>query len=365
MKRLITALGLTGAMALASAATAQTTLVYGSPSSPDGPEATAFKAFAERVTETSGGEIAFDDSYSGSVVSWGTSLTGVRDSLVDGAFLTPAFNPSELPATFAFILLAAAPGELNARTAAVAETALFGCPQCQQEWKKFNITPLLFSGSDPFQLMCKPEVSSLVDMEGKTVRAAGPFAKYVEAVGGTPVSIVPSELFEALQRGQVDCALGGVGWLRQFGLGDVVEHIVDEPLGYDHVRMPLVMNSDSWDGLSDAHKDAFISNLGFMHAEANAANTNFAMQAVEEGVGKGIKIVAMADDMRDAGNRFRDTSYDYVVAGATGMGVDGADQLVATFRTNLDKWNGIMADVGDDRAAYEAALQREIYDRLK
>lgn len=364
MKRILTALGVTGTLACAGMATAETTIVFGSPSSPDGPEALAVQAFADRVGETSEGEIAFESSYSGSVVTWGTSLTGVRDSLVDASFLTPAFNPSEMPATFAFVLLAAAPGDLNARTAAVAETALFECPQCQAEWKRFNLRPLSFSGSDPFQLMCTSEVTSLTDMSGKTVRAAGPFGEYVQAMGGTPVSIVPTELFEALQRGQVDCALGGVSWLNQFGLGDVVDYIVDGALGYDHARMPLVLNADVWDGLSGDEREAFISNLGFLHAEANDANTLSGTDAVNEAVAGGASVIEMDPELVAATDAFRADSYGYVVDTATGMGVADVEALVASFQANLEKWNGIMAEIGDDRSAYEDALQREIYDRL-
>lgn len=359
------ALGLAGALSLSTMASAGTTIVFGSPGGPDAPEGVAVKAFADKVEQATDGDVVFETSFSGSVVTWGTSLTGVRDNLVDATFLTPAFNPSEMSATFVFILLAAAPGDLNARTAAVAETALFDCPQCQAEWKRFNVRPLMFSGSDPFQLMCKPEVNSLSAIKGKTVRAAGPFAEYVKAMGGTPASITPTELFEALQRGQVDCALGGVGWLRQFGLGDVVEYIVDQQLGYDHVRMPLVLNADIWNGLSDANRAAMIDNLAFMHAEANAVNTQFAVEAVEEATGKGVNVTPMDSAMMDATTTFREASYDYVVETATKMGVPEAGPLVASFRANLEKWEGIMNDAGDDRAAYEEALHREIYSRLK
>ena len=365
MKRFALALGLTGALLLGSPAVADTTFVYGSPANPEAPEALALKAFAERVSADSGGKVKFDMSFSGSVVTWGTSLTGVRDSLVDGTFLTPAFNPSELSATFVFILLASTPGDLSARTAAVAETALLNCPQCEAEWRRFKLRPLMFSGSDPFQLMCKPPVNSLESTKGKTVRAAGPFANYVKAMGGTPVAIVPSELFEALQRGQVDCALGGIGWLRQFGLGDVVEHVVDHPLGYDHVRMPLVLNAAVWRGLPKAHRAAFVKNLAFMHAEANAVNTDFANDTIDEAKGKGVKFSAMDGAMKTATSEHREHAFDAAVAAATKMGVKDAEKIVASYKTSLAKWSAIMSEIGDSRSAYEEALHREIYSKLK
>ncbi|MBO6638208.1 MAG: hypothetical protein JJ920_13660 [Roseitalea sp.] len=364
MKNWKLAFGLAATLSIASPASAETTIVFGSPAGPDAPEGLAVKAFAEKVGEATDGEVVFETSFSGSVVTWGTSLTGVRDNLVDATFLTPAFHPSELGATFVFIRLVTAPGELNARTAAAAETALLNCPQCQREWDRFNVRPLVVTGSDPFNMICKPEVTTLGAVEGKAIRAAGPFADYVKDMGGTPVSTVPTEVFEGMQRGQVDCAMGGVGWLRQFGLGDVAEYVLDETIGYDHARLPFSINADIWEGLDDDHRQAMIDNLGFLHAEANALNTSYGLDARQEAEAKGVQFVAMSDDLKAASDAHREAVFDAAAAAATEQGVEGAAELVASYRANLDKWNAIMAEIGDDRAAYEQALQREIYSKL-
>lgn len=366
MKALKLTLGLFAALTIAAPAAAETTLVYGSPAPPDGPEGLAVKAYFERVSEATNGSIQFDQKYSGSVVSWGTSsLTGLRDNLVDGVFLTPAFTPSETPAAFVFILLASSPGDLWVRTAASAETLLLNCPQCEAEWKKYNMRALTMTGSDPFNLMCTSEINSLAAMKDKAVRAAGPFANLGEALGGTAVSVVPSELFEALQRGQVNCAIGGVGWLRQFGLGDVITHVVDSPLGYDQARLIMSLNEDVWRGLSDEERAAFIDNLAFLHAEANQANTDYAESAKTEAKEKGVTFLEISGELLEASDAHRAEVWDAVVAGATKFGVPDAQTLVDSYRSSYEKWEGIIADIGYDRAAYEEALQREIYSKLK
>ena len=42
-----------------------------------------------------------------------------------------------------------------AHTAAVADTVLLNCPQCDAEFARYKVKPLALSGSAPLNLVCK------------------------------------------------------------------------------------------------------------------------------------------------------------------------------------------------------------------
>ncbi len=57
---------------------------------------------------------------------------------------------------------------------------------------------------------CRPKVTQLGDLQGKTVRVFnGALADFVSALGGSPVSMPFAEMAPALQRGVIDCGITG------------------------------------------------------------------------------------------------------------------------------------------------------------
>ncbi len=54
-----------------------------------------------------------------------------------------------------------------------------------------------------------------------------------------------------------------------------------------------------------------------------------------------------------------------VVKQATERGVKNAQALVDNYTKTVEKWTKIVAQVGDDRKAFEDALRREIYSKVK
>jgi TRAP-type C4-dicarboxylate transport system substrate-binding protein len=57
---------------------------------------------------------------------------------------------------------------------------------------------------------CREPFGSLADLKGKTIRTFGvTLNDLVKAIGGQPVSIASSEVYSALERGVVDCAITG------------------------------------------------------------------------------------------------------------------------------------------------------------
>src|SRR3546814_2387778 len=83
------------------------------------------------------------------------------------------------------------------------------------------MVPLSAVSATPYHLLCTKAVKSLADLKGLKVRAASSSAALVQALGATPVNVAVTEIYEALQRGQVDCTLGPIPHLKNYALADI------------------------------------------------------------------------------------------------------------------------------------------------
>jgi TRAP-type C4-dicarboxylate transport system substrate-binding protein len=365
--KLITSLILAAALALsaAAAAAADTRVVVGGSMPTKGPDSRALVSFAQRVEQQSKGALKFDMSFDGQVVNFRSSLGGVKDGLVDGIQLYPAFYLSELKVMNTFVDLGLAASESWAHTAAVAETVLLNCPQCDAEFARYKVKPLALSGSAPFNLICRNPVNSVADLKAKSIRAVSANQLLVKAFGANPVAIVPSEVFEAMQRGQVECVFSPLDWIPAYGLADAARFVVDTPLTHDSSRIPLAVGSDTWKKLSPEQKMAITRNLPFLVAEATANNIADGVAARQLAESKGLKFGSGGADYQQIVANFRKGELERVVRDGSARGVEGAAGLVSVYRDKLAKWQKIVADNKGDRARYEEALWREIYSKFK
>jgi TRAP-type C4-dicarboxylate transport system substrate-binding protein len=90
------------------------------------------------------------------------------------------------------------------------------------------------------------------DFSGLKIRVTPVYRDIVEALGGTPITTAPGEVYTALERGVVD----GYGWpvTGIFDLGwEKVTKFRLEPAFYS-VEVNVLVNNDSWKALTDAQR---------------------------------------------------------------------------------------------------------------
>jgi TRAP-type C4-dicarboxylate transport system substrate-binding protein len=99
----------------------------------------------------------------------------------------------------------------------------------------------------PFHLYTTFPVKKVEDFKGKTIRVTAIYRAFVEAMGGSPATIAPAEVYTALQRGTVD----GLGWpekgLMDLGWHEVIKYRIDP--GFYVLDGTVVMNLDKWKSL--------------------------------------------------------------------------------------------------------------------
>jgi TRAP-type transport system periplasmic protein len=83
-------------------------------------------------------------------------------------------------------------------------------PELNKELERFNVR-IIATYPFPAQVFfCRDPITSLADVKGRRVRTPGGSQNdFIQAIGGQPVAIGFPEVYSALERGVVDCAVTG------------------------------------------------------------------------------------------------------------------------------------------------------------
>lgn len=112
---------------------------------------------------------------------------------------------------------------------------------------------------NPSQVMyCSEPVSGLDDVSGKKIRFYGSSMNdFIEAAGGTGVSVPLAEVVPALQRGVVDCAFTGTLTGYSFKFPEVTSYLYGLRLGWGLTF--IAANKSAFDALNAEQQDALRS----------------------------------------------------------------------------------------------------------
>ena len=105
----------------------------------------------------------------------------------------------------------------------------------------------------PQTVFCKVPITGLADLKGRKVRVYdASLAKFIEKLGGIPVTIPFGETQQALERGVTDCAITGPSSANSAGWPEVTTHFM--PIGFQIALNAYAMNLAKWNALSPEHK---------------------------------------------------------------------------------------------------------------
>lgn len=288
-----------------------------------GPEqflSVAFQDFAEAVEEESNGEITFDIEYSGALVPIDQLEDGLSSGVIDMAVHIPLFSPELLPVSQLLSDLSF----LNEGSPVVGTLQSAGAYMehglSDPHWNEMldaGVQPLtgLIVLAPGYQLLCADEpVTNLDQAAGKRARVAGRvYAEEAEAIGMTPVELTGAEVYEALQRGVIDCVIGNMVDVRDMGLEEVGDHwtIGTEDAFSGWTSTALSINSDVFEDLPleaqqliwDKAGEIFVrDSLAYFFTETT--------DALQGGVEAGIEFHDWEDDVLTALEDHRSTSLD-------------------------------------------------------
>ncbi len=157
--------------------------------------------------------------------------------------------------------------------------------------EKFN-TKMLAIGTNPPQVVwCRVPITGLADLKGKKIRVFNKtMSDFMEAVGGTTISMAFAEVVPALSRGVVDCAVTGTMSGFTAGWTEVSTHQFQVYMGWS-INYQSV-NLDTWNGFTPELQQFFLDQFAKFEdkmwitaaaAVAGADNCNFGTGPCAEG----------------------------------------------------------------------------------
>lgn len=221
-------------------------------STPESPNGQAWLAFQEAVTERTEGKVTFENFWSSSLLSAGSDgVTGIGSGVADLGMIIPSYSASELPVAS----WAASLGALEYDSAA--EAHLVGSAVSHFDYTESgplidelaskNLKALAAFGTVPYDLMCTSPVESVDDAQGLTARTSGPiFTEGLQALGMVPATFAFAEVYEALQRGALDCVTMPAYSYVDYGFVEVATDYVPVKLP-QLAGLVIVINLDVWE----------------------------------------------------------------------------------------------------------------------
>ena len=212
--------------------------------------------FAEELEKRSGGRITMK-------IYWGEAVGKAQELIkltaqgaIDVSAVPPAYFPAQLPllaATNSLPLTMASAREAQA----VSHTLWQEIPAMREEARRANVWPLFFHVLNPYHLLCTKPIRTLDDLKGKKMRSWGEDIPRVwQAVGAVPVTVLPGEFYESLQRGSVDCMLLSWDLLAAFKLHDVAKYASTISFGAI-ISNPQWYNLKKWESFPPHVKKLF------------------------------------------------------------------------------------------------------------
>lgn len=314
--------------------------------------AAADTEWAEAIQEDTDGEVEVNIHWAGALADAFDAPDAMGSGAADLGILFPMYSPSQFPAwnwltEYAFESdTRPVIGDMQAY-AAMLEISL-QYPAFQDEFREQGIEPLLpmFEMNSGYYLLCNEPVTSVSDAEGNTVRTAGgPWEREARALGMAPTQIGAGEMYEALQRGTIDCSINPLRDMVSFDLLEVATDItMDSETMFTAFSANYSANQEWWDSLDEEVQDQLWETFGD-HAgrfvESGLRDDFLIREASEE---YGVTIHEMESDMRDAIEENQQERLDDALADAPSS-LDGQEEeILEAYSEAMDKWEVIVAE---------------------
>jgi TRAP-type C4-dicarboxylate transport system substrate-binding protein len=224
-----------GAFALGSpmASADPVKLTFGTLSPAGTPNAAHFQKWVDKVNEMGEGVVEVELRDGTTIANFVNVYDRVQDGILDIGWMIPALYGDKFPLSPVVSL----PFLTDDNVAcSVAMWRLYEEGYFAEEMK--DIQPIDFSCSDMTFMHFAEAPDSIDTLDGLKVRVKSkPEGAFVEALGGTSVSMPSGEQYQALQRGTVDAIDTGWAGFPAYSLNEVANYHVEAPLG-----MALIMH---------------------------------------------------------------------------------------------------------------------------
>lgn len=209
----------------------------------------------EILAKTGKYKINWNLGISGQIVKPRGELEGVESGLGDIGVIVTAFHADKVPlydVSFKTPFSSTDLAVISATTAKMIEQF----PDYDKTWATFNQIALAPTGAvDLYMVWSAKQATSLADLKGRKVGAAGPNLPWVTAAGATGVQTNLADAYNSLTTGIYDNMIVWRQAAGAFKLCEPAPYVLDGKLGGVN-GFSMNVNKDVWDGLPDEVRNA-------------------------------------------------------------------------------------------------------------
>jgi len=263
-----------------SAPAAEFDLRYSDIGPPRGPRAEALKWWAEELKTRSKGRIEIEFFWGQSLIKAKDNLKALGSGLVETAQLIASYNAAEL----GLWNYASVPFGINDEWVGMHAwfEMLTTTPEALAEAKRMKFKVLANNTTGPVHLLCaKAPITTVAGLKGKKVRTSGGLTNLFKELGAVPVTIGFGELYQALERGTVDCTQNYTAFVKSYKHFEVADHLTEAYMG-QFLAYGIGVSLRIYDKMPKDLQDILV-NTSFEYMDVYARNQiEFTQQARKE-----------------------------------------------------------------------------------
>lgn len=329
----------------------------------------AILAFTAALDKATSGAVKFEPHTGGALLPAKTMLSGISDGVGQMGFHTTGLTPSDLPVVNLLPAMGYLQPDPYVLGAAHADWLMHEA-MAKAEFGKAGVVAVGGNSLPNLVFLCVGDApKTLADLSGKRIRllAGGIAGEIADVLGFTPVGMPATEIYLALENGQIDCA-GVLGTFINVDqpLHEVTKSVLLINLPPTFTDPMHIYNVDFWRGLTDEQRRAIFDTTARTMAEMAVEFETTVQGSYDFARNKGMEMAAPEQEVVDAIAAWSATLPEKVTQAAVDLKLEGSDQLTATYETYIRKWESLIAGL-EDRSnpdALAALYKEHIFDTL-
>lgn len=215
-----------------------------------------YLSWAEEVTEATDGRVTFENYFSGSLFNGPDLTSAVIDGQVDLSQPNTNYTPERFPLSEIVSVPYATP---DVAAAISGLTELYeNFEPYRAEFEGNGLIPLQFQPTGTNVLGSNIPLPDAAATDGARVRSASYFATAMKELGGNPISMPLSDVYQSMQTGLIDAWMTPMENTLQYNLGEVTTHIQDPGMGPTSLSV-ILMNEESFESLGEEDQEAILT----------------------------------------------------------------------------------------------------------
>lgn len=323
--------------------------------------------WAKAVSERTNGDVNIEIYLSGSLLPARDGLTGARDGAADITMHPITYTPSELPIWNIIPDVGFKYPDPFVTAFASTEYGLLDA-EGNGEFDRSGVVYLGGYSTPAYYFICRAEDSSgLEQLKGTRVRTpGGPWSRFVQSIGMIDVNIPSTEMYQAFERGALDCSAADPTHLKATSnLVDVAKSVNMQPMGPYFAGASWLFNKDSWSRISPENRKIIFEESAKAVAAAMVGYVQLGEDAFQAARDEGLNLQDASPDFVAALEKFSSEIDDHMISSGKAAGIDNIEQEVADISAIMEKWEGLLEGVDrSDAAKLGELLWTEVYSKL-